>query len=123
MVCTWRPDHVGALARPVAVIWAEDGSAVAVAPRPGIEAFANGVNGMVVRIAVVRSVRIVFGVFARQREALGESLLGAVVVRQGAAELNGSREQQMGRGELHLGPEWTAMVRTRCVLVVVVTAC
>jgi hypothetical protein len=58
---------------------------------------------MVVRVLVARRVGLVFGVLARERKALGETLLRAVGVRESAAELDSSREQQLGRGELHSG--------------------
>jgi hypothetical protein len=60
---------------------------------------------MIIRVPVARGVGLVFGVFALEGEALGETLLGAVEVREGGAELDSSEEEQLSRGELHVGED------------------
>lgn len=68
-------DKIRALSRTITVVWTKDRSAVAVAPRPRIDIISDRVDGVIMGVTMARCVRLVFGEFARELEAFGETLL------------------------------------------------
>lgn len=96
-----RADHVGALTRSVAVVRSQNRGSESVSPRLGVQLLANGIDVVVLGIAVAGSVGLaVFTVLGGQIHAIEQTLARAVEMRQSSCEA-GSGKEQLGCGELH----------------------
>lgn len=101
MISAGRADHVGALTRSVAVVRSQNRSSESVSPGLGVQLLANGIDVVVLGIAVAGSVGLaVFTVLGGQIHAIEQTLARAVEMRQSSCEA-GSGKEQLGCGELH----------------------